>query len=251
MRIGLVQMVCEKAALRENLAQMATIYAEAVERDVDVVGFPEMCLTGYVDPLKWPKAVLPLNSPEVTSAVALTRGCATVLLFGLVETHPDGDKPYITQIVARDGSVLGIYRKRTVVDEEADWFSPGGPVLIFTHDDVTCGIAICADIGNRSVFADLTAQGARLVFELAAPGLYGAQETRNWQSGFTWWEGECRDHLGAYAREFGLWIAVATQAGRTIDEDFPGGAFCFAPTGERVFASPDGAPGVVWLAVDL
>jgi hypothetical protein len=112
-------------------------------------------------------------------------------------------------------------------------------------------MAICADIGNRTVSAELAAQGARLVFELAAPGLYGEQLTRDWQAGFEWWEGECLQHLGAYARELGLWIAVATQAGRTVDEDFRGGAYCFALTGERVFASPDGSPGAVWLMVDL
>ncbi|MBN1248135.1 MAG: carbon-nitrogen hydrolase family protein [Anaerolineae bacterium] len=249
MRIGLVQMVCEKAALRANLAHIGVVYAEAVARRVDIVGFPEMSLTGYIDPGKWPDAVLGLDAAEVVEAIALTRGHATTLLFGLVEAHPDGNKPFITQIAARDGRALAVYRKRTIVDEEADWFSPGGPVPVFTHDGVTCGMAICADISNRSVFEDLAAQGAQLVFELAAPGLYGDQETRDWQSGFTWWEGECCKLLSVYARELGMWIAVATQAGRTVDEDFPGGAYCFAPTGERMFATPDGAPGVVWLTV--
>jgi predicted amidohydrolase len=249
LRIGLVQMVCEKAAPAENLAQMAALYTEAVAREVDIVGFPEMNLTGYIDPAKWPGAVLRLDSPAVVEAVALTRGQPTVALFGFVEARPEGGKPYITQVAARDGTVLAIYRKRTIVDEELDWFTPGGPVPVFSHSGVPVGIAICADIGNRSVFEDLAAQGARLVFELAAPGLYGAQETRDWQSGLSWWEEECRDHLSLYAKELGLWIAVATQAGRTIDEDFPGGAYCFAPTGERVFASIDGAPGAVWLEV--
>jgi predicted amidohydrolase len=251
LRLGLVQMLCEKAALRANLAQMAEIYHEAVARGVAVIGFPEMSLTGYIDPRKWPEAVLRLDGPEVAEAVALTRGHATALLFGLVEAHPNCDKPYITQVAARDGAVLAVYRKRTIEDEELDWFTAGGPVPVFTHAGVTLGMAICADIGNRTVFEDLAAQGAQLVFELAAPGLYGARETRDWQAGFAWWEGECQGKLSAYARNFGLWIAVATQAGRTVDEDFPGGAHCFAPTGERVFASPDGSPGVVWLEVGL
>jgi len=88
------------------------------------------------------------------------------------------------------------------------------------------------------------------VFELAAPGLFGDQATRNWQSGYAWWEGECREKLGRYARTYGLWIAVATQAGRTIDEDFPGGGYLFAPGGERVFATKDGAPGAVYLEIN-
>ena len=37
--------------------------------------------------------------------------------------------------------------------------------------------------------------------------------------------------LGRYARDDGVHIAVATQAGRTVDEDFPGGGYLFAPDG--------------------
>ncbi len=92
---------------------------------------------------------------------------------------------------------------------------------------------------------------AEIVFELAAPGLYGEQATRDWQSGYRWWEEECRTLLGAYARTYGLWIPVATQAGRTIDEDFPGGGFLFAPDGTRVYATENWLPGVVYLDIDL
>jgi len=48
-----------------------------------------------------------------------------------------------------------------------------------------------------------------------------------------------------------LWIGVATQVERTIDEDFPGGCCLFALTGERVYATPDWSSGAVCLALDL
>jgi hypothetical protein len=44
---------------------------------------------------------------------------------------------------------------------------------------------------------------------------------------------------------------VATQAGRTRDEDFPGGGYVFAAGGERVLATAGGSPGAVFLEVDL
>ncbi len=47
------------------------------------------------------------------------------------------------------------------------------------------------------------------------------------------------------------YAGVATQAGRTIDEDFPGGGFLFAPDGTRVFATPDWSPGTAYLGIDL
>ncbi len=56
---------------------------------------------------------------------------------------------------------------------------------------------------------------------------------------------------GAYAHKYGLWIAATTQAGRKIDEDFPGGGYLFAPGGERVFVTKNFEPGAVYIEFDL
>jgi predicted amidohydrolase len=249
-RIGLIQMRCEKAAMAENLARMEHYYRQAVERGVDIVGFPEMNISGYADPTRYADAILHLDGPEVAQVLDVTRGQPAFLLGGLIEANPQG-KPFITQIVAYDGQLVGFYRKTTIKDEEVDWFSPGDGVPVFEHDGLTFGIAICADIDNQAVFAECARQGARIVFELAAPGLYGEQATRDWQAGFDWWQDKCQEHLAGYAKEYGYWIAVATQAGRTIDEDFPGGGYLFAPGGRRAYATPDWSPGAVYLQIDL
>lgn len=249
-RIGLVQMRCEKAALAENLAHTAHYIAAAGERQIDILAFPEMSLTGYADPTRCPQAVLSLDGPEVAQFLVATQPFPGTVLAGLIEANPAG-KPFITHIVARHGRLVGFYRKVTIEDEEVAWFSAGQAVPLFHHDALPFGVAICADISNRSLFAQIGRQGARVIFELAAPGLYGEQATRDWQEGYQWWEGECQKYLSAYARDYGVWIMVATQAGRTRDEDFPGGGYVFAPDGERVFATADESPGVIYLEVDL
>lgn len=250
LRIGLVQMRCEKAAIDGNLAGMSRYLDEAVAHDVQILAFPEMCMTGYADPKRYPHAVIRLDGPEVGRLLAMTLGKEITVLAGLIEANPGG-KPYITQIVACAGRLAGTYRKVTIKDEETEWFSPGFEVQVFHPGDLTYGLAICADIGNRHVFAECARQGAQLVFELAAPGLYGDQATRDWRSGFEWWRGECETYLSGYAREYGFWVAVATQAGRTADEDFPGGGYVFAPGGRRVYATQDWRPGAVYLEMDL
>jgi predicted amidohydrolase len=250
LRVALVQMRCEKAAIPENLAIIAQTLEEAEKRWVDIVGFPEMSLTGYADPTRYPEAVITLDGPEVLNLLEVTRSFSGTVLVGLIEANPAG-KPFITHIAARKGELVGVYRKVTIQDEEVEWFSPGKDVPVYQHDSLTFGIAICADLTNREVFAQCARQDARVVFELAAPGLYGAQETRDWQAGYDWWEGECQTYLSAYARDFGVWILVATQAERTKDEDFPGGAFVFAPGSERIFATPDGFMRTVFLELDL
>ena len=250
-RIGLVQMHCEKGAVAENLEKTARYLEEAAARDVDIVGFPEASITGYINPVQYPDAVLQLDGPEVAQVVAMTRGYSLTVLAGLVEENPAG-KPFITQIVVRDGQLLGRYRKKRNVEEDAEWYAVGDLVPpVFTHDDLTFGISICADIGDEEVFAACARQGAQIVFELAAPGLYSEQSTRNWRSGFEWWEGECQKYLERYTRQYNAWAVVATQAGRTIDEDFPGGGYVFAPDGRRLYATPDWSVSAVYLELEL
>ncbi len=252
--IGLVQMRCEKGAVAENLAAIQRHIQEGISRGADILCFPEMSITGYLDPNRWPEAVLRLDEPEVARFVAMTTNAPITALAGLVEANPDG-KPFITQIVARGGKLLGYYRKKTIIDEEAAWFSPGtaAPVSVFTHPKGTFGIAICADIEDPTIFAESARQGAgtHIIFEAAAPGLYGDQATRNWQSGYAWWRDKCQQQLGQYARDNSVYIAVATQAARTIDEDFPGGGYLFAPDGSLVSATPDWSEGVLYTSVRL
>lgn len=250
LRIGLIQMCCEKAAIEQNLQTIGAHLAEASARAMDVVGFPEMSITGYVVPAKHPEAVVDLDGPEVRAFLALTESHAALVYAGIVERNPCG-KPFITQILAQRGNLLGVYRKITIKDEEAEWFSPGpGDVLVAACGSHMVGLAICADISNEEVFAECRRQGADVVLELAAPGLYGEQAQRNWASGYAWWEGECRTCLGGYAARHGLWICVATQAGRTVDEDFPGGGYVFGPTGERLFATSTWQPGAVYVQLE-
>jgi predicted amidohydrolase len=250
MRIALVQMRCEKGDISGNLERIGAEIAAAVARGVDIVAFPEMSISGYIDPTAMPDAVLELDSEPVHTFVRMTEGLPVTATAGFVERNPDG-KPFITQIVAADGRLVGVYRKVTIIDEEAEWFSPGDEIPAFEHDGVPFGISICADIDNPEVFAAAARHGARFVLELAAPGLYGEQTTRNWQSGYDWWREKCADQLGGYAREHGYYVAAATQAGRTIDEDFPGGGYLFGPDGATLAATEDWSEGVLDVEVPL
>jgi predicted amidohydrolase len=254
LRVALVQMVCEKGDVRGNLDATLRILSDADQRQIDVVAFPEASLSGYADPIRYPTAVLALDDPPLTDLLEATRDLDLTALVGLIERNPTGGKPYITHLIVQRGALLGIYRKMTVPEEddpEDDWYTPGEAVHTFEHGGTRFGIGICADLGNEQVYADAARQGARIVFEVAAPGLYGEQATRNWRSGFEWWRGECASALTAYTRAYGIWAVVATQAGRTVDEDFPGGAYVFSPDGRRQFASEDWRPGEVYVSLDL
>ena len=112
--IGLVQMRCEKAAISDNIDQMAQYISKARERNVDILGFPEMNITGYADPTKYPHAIIRLDGPEIAQVLKITEGDREMtVLARLIEEHP-GQKPYITQIAMRGGALLGQYRKVSI-----------------------------------------------------------------------------------------------------------------------------------------
>lgn len=250
MKIGLVQMCCEKGAIDANLASIEAYLKEGVDQGVDIMCFPEMSITGYINPTRDSEAVLHLDGPEVARFIEMTRELPITALAGLVEVNPQG-KPFITQIVARAGKLLGVYRKKTIVDDEVAWFAPGSTVTVFHHPEVVFGVTVCADIGDPLIFAENAKLGARIIFEAAAPGLYGSQATRNWQTGYEWWRDECRKKMGQYARDNSIYIAVATQAGRTRDEDFPGGGYIFAPDGTCISATSDWSEGVLYTTLHI
>lgn len=243
--VGLVQMRCEKGALDENLASIRASLQAGCSQGVDIMCFPEMSITGSINPRQSPRAVLSLDGPEVARFAGLTADLPMTALAGLVEANPGG-KPFITQVVAHGGRIVGVYRKQTIAWDEVDWFAPGATGAVFRHPKVTYGIAICADIETPQLFSGYARQGAHLVFEAAAPGLYGPQETRDWQAGYQWWQGECSRKPGQYARDNALFIAVATQVGRTRDEDFPGGGYVFGPDGTCLASTSTWCEGIVY-----
>lgn len=124
-------------------------------------------------------------------------------------------------------------------------------MAIFVHPKAKTAVAVCADIDNPLVFAEAAGKGAHIVFLAAAPGLYGAQETRDWRAGYDWWRSECHTKLSKYARRNGIYIAAATQTGRTRDEDFPGGGYVFGPDGSCLAETIDWSEGVLYADIPL
>jgi predicted amidohydrolase len=228
---------CQKGDLEGNTRRHIALLEDGAERGARVVVFPEMSLTGSVDRVHWPGRAIALTHPTVAEIAAATARVGVAALFGIAEAV--GDDVYITQVLADGGRVVGHYRKRTLgEDEEA--YRAGSEPARFALGATPIGIAICAESGADGAFDDAAAAGAEVVFFCAAPGLYGRRIDRaGWRSGFDWWSQEALGDAARHARRLGLWVALATQAGATADEDFPGLAALVDPSGAVVSALPD------------
>lgn len=205
--IALTQMRCEKGIIDVNIKSMAEYINECKLKNTDIIIFPEMDITGYINPDKYPYAVISREHSAINRVAQMSKEFGVVFIAGIVEKNPEG-KPFITQFAAQNGEINGFYRKKTVKDQEAEWFSPGDDILVLPYNKINYGISICADIDDEDIFKELSQSGANIIFECAAPGLYGEQETRNWQSGYDWWKGECHNKLVKYAYENKIYIAA-------------------------------------------
>jgi predicted amidohydrolase len=236
MRALLAAIRCEKGAVGTNLARHLEILDQAAASGCDLAVFPEMSLTGSVDPAVHPGRLIALDNPAVAALAAACTGRAAC--FGIAERGP-GDAAYITQIFAAEGRVAGVQRKRLLGDGEES-FTPRTENAVFDHAGTRLGIAICAEAGFDDPFDSAKADGARLVLFPAAPGLHGRRtDEASWRAGFSWWHGSSLGDARRHARRLGLWIALPGQAGVTEDEDFPGFAALVGPDGEVTAQLPD------------
>jgi predicted amidohydrolase len=253
-RCLLAAICCEKGDVAGNLAAQLRILADAAAAGCDLALFPEMSLTGSVDPAANPERLISLDHPAVARLAAASAqagagaGAGAGVCFGIAERATDGT-PYITQVFAAGGRVVAVQRKRYLGQGE-DAFTPATESVTCEHAGSSFGMVICAEAGYDEPFDAAASAGARLILFPAAPGLIGRRtDEASWRRGLAWWEGCALGDARRQARRLGLWIALAGQAGATADEDFPGLAALVRPDGSVAARLPDWRPGV--LIVDV
>jgi predicted amidohydrolase len=247
MRLALAAMTAEKGGLEQNLERHVDILHEAARDGCDLAVFPEFSLTGSVDPLRTPDRLITIDADAIGAVAAETKAASVAAVFGIGEEATGG--PFITQVYARDGTVVGVQRKRHLGEDEGG-YSVSADDQTFDIGATRFAIAICAESGVDHPWDAAAAAGVGLVVFCSAPGLYGRREDEAaWRDGCTWWSGcglaEARQH----AARNKFWVAIATQAGSTEDEDFPGLAALVDPNGDVVAQLPDWRPGTLLVEV--
>jgi predicted amidohydrolase len=249
-RMLLAAVRCPKGDIDTNLSSHLSLLASAASAGCDLVVCPEMSLTGSVDPASAPQRLVPLDHPAVGVLARASGQTGVAVVFGLAE-RDDAGQPRITQVVAAEGEVLGVQRKRHLGEGE-DYYTAASESAVFDVAGTRFGIAICAEAGYDGPFDRAAASGAGLVLFPAAPGLYGRRtDEASWRAGFDWWEGCSLGDARRHAARLGLWIALAGQAGSTEDEDFPGLAALVSPAGEVTGRLPDWRAGTLVVDVPL
>jgi predicted amidohydrolase len=246
-RLLLAAITCEKGDVDGNLARHLEVMHAARDAGCDLSVFPEMSLTGSVDQVGHPEHAIELDHAAVRHLAATAGELGVEAVVGIGERL--GGELYISQAHLRDGEVVAVQRKRRLGEGE-EGFATSGHTERFACNAVPFGIVICAESHVDVTWEASVAAGERLVCFCSAPGLdERCTDEETWRSGFDWWGTAGLADAQRQAKRLAVWVAMATQAGSTIDEDFPGVAALIDPNGEVVDRLPDWRPGT--LVVDV
>jgi predicted amidohydrolase len=250
MRVLLAAVDAQKGDLDGNLARHLAVLEQARAQGCDLAVFPEFSLTGSVDPRRHPERALSVDAEPVRALLQGTFRSGVAAVFGIAERA--GPAFHITQVYGHGGRLGGVYRKRHLGEGEED-YSTGEGAGVFQLGAARFGVTLCAEGEVDFPWTDAAAGGAAVVLFCSAPGLHGRRtDERGWRDGHAWWLSAGLGDAVRHARRLGVPVAMATQAGSTEDEDFPGLAALVSPAGE-VARLPDWRPGclVVEVAADV
>jgi predicted amidohydrolase len=164
-RVATVQFQHEPGDKSYNLGRVRHFVREAAQSGVEIIAFPEMCLTGYWHVRKLAKEAIeslaePVPSgPSSVELLRLSRENKMTIGAGLIERGDDG-RFYNSYVVAMPDGTWAVHRK--LHSFESEFISDGDRYTVFdTPHGCRVGVLICYDnniVENARVTALLGAE---------------------------------------------------------------------------------------------
>jgi NAD+ synthase (glutamine-hydrolysing) len=250
LRLSLAQFKPAKGDVEGNLAQVATIAADAGAVS-DIVVFPEACLSGYF--LEGGVSEAARTAEEVAAGLGPAGRGAPDIVLGFYERW----RRRVYNSVAYFEVVGDRYRPRHVhrkmflptygVFDEARFVEPGTEIRAFDTRFGRLGMLICEDAWHSMPSTILALGGAELIMVVSAsPARDFTASNGGRPLNLERWD---RIAPGT-AIEHGVFVAVAQLAGSEGGKVFPGGSIAVAPDGRVLARGPLFEESVTTVEVD-
>jgi NAD+ synthase (glutamine-hydrolysing) len=221
-RIALGQLNLTVGDLDGNVARMAEWTHRADEAGADLIGFPELAVTGYPpeDLVLRPEFVY--DNLEALEELAKQTADACAVIVGFVDRSEGG--LHNAAALLRDGSVEAGYHKVQLpnygVFDEKRYFVPGEaacPVRVASAD---LGLSICEDAWHAgSPFDEYARLGSQVILNINGSPYHRGKTAERAEI--------CRDR----ALQTGAWIVYVNAVGGQDELVFDGGSLVVAPDG--------------------
>ena len=232
--VGVAQINASLGDINLNLERHLEVIAEARERQLALLVFPELSLTGYGLGSGVMQAAMPLEDPRLARLARAAGEMQTVV--GFVEEASPGEY-YNALAILQDGEIVAVHRKLNLPTygglEEGKWFAHGNAL---THTTVRPGWSatqlICADLWNPAlVHAALLPRPTVLCAPInSASGIVSEafSNEHNWAL-----------NVHFYAMTYGTPVIMANRYGSEGESHFWGGSRILGPRGELLAEAED------------
>lgn len=233
-RVAAAQFECVAGDVVANVRRIAGLAREAREAGSVVMVCPELALTGYEPELIGADRTLWTEAEDVRLDPLREAGI-TVVVNGAAAGP--GGRPRITSTVyARDGSVVEVYAKEHLYENEQEVFEAGSGGGRFWLDGIGYSLGTCFDNHFPEVAARNAARGCQVHLASSLYGTGGGREER-------------RALHPAIAKATGMYVLLANHIGPAGPWTGCGGSAVWAPDG-TVMAEADES-GLRLLVADL
>ena len=204
-----------------NLKQISEQASKARRKNVDLLIFPELHLTGYTMRDEVSHLAEPIPGPSTRKVETIAREHRVHVIFGMPEESEVKGVIHNTAVFVGPKGLIGKYRKIHLpthsVFEERRYYRPGQDASVFKTDIGIIGLNICYDLYFPELTRLQALQGAELVVCISAsPGLRRR-----------FFEGFCLSR----AMENAVYLAYVNRVGVEEGLQFWGGSRVIAPNG--------------------
>ncbi|MBD3185697.1 NAD+ synthase [Candidatus Bathyarchaeota archaeon] len=234
MRLGFAQMNPLVGDISGNTDKIIDFIEKARERHVNILVFPELCITGYpTQDLIFISGFVQQNLDALNRIKRHVEEISVII--GHVEPYKDMEnKFYNSATIITDGKIIGKVRKQLLpnydVFDELRYFVGGMPTGPIEIHGKQVGVIICEDLWDegyrRKVIPDLVSKGAEILISINASPYY----KEKWKVR----EDEVRKKVNAHHVPF----VYVNMVGGQDDITFDGTSFVMDGDGRLVFRAP-------------
>jgi predicted amidohydrolase len=204
-----------------NLKQISEQASKARKKNVDLLIFPELQLTGYTMRDEVSHLAESIPGPSTRKVETLAREHGVHVIFGMPEESEVKGVIHNTAVFVGPKGLIGKYRKIHLpthsVFEERRYYRPGQEASVFKTDIGTIGLNICYDLYFPELTRLQALQSAELIVCISAsPGLRRR-----------FFEGFCLSR----AMENAVYLVYVNRVGIEEGLQFWGGSRVIAPNG--------------------
>jgi len=206
--------------IQSNFERMKTLIKN-VQRDSDMICFPEASLTGYETGDPGPFCIS-VEDAFISEISVLSEEYGINIIFGFMERH--GANMHITQAISDAKGSIHIYRKTHLGRKEREKFVPGNEIPVFKLPSATIGIQLCWESHFPDISTRMRRDGVEIILMPYASPRPPDHRRDIWMK-----------HLPARAYDNGIFIGAVNavgENGRGIN--FGGGIMVFDPKGNII-----------------